>query len=158
MDNCWIFDKAEWKCDSQHTEIDHYLPVEFANESEEIELDKGLHAIRIERLGDMARSLYRFTIINQGLVDVEGRFVNLAWRLTPFYILASFLNLTTNIVLWWNRHNVFGDSKKVGTIDEQEKITLMKLKKRFNIESNSSDGLDKIRSSLKVLSKESGSQ
>ena len=132
--------------------------VEFANESEgEIELDNGLHAIRIERLGGYGEELeYRFTIINQGLVDVEGRFVNLAWKFTPFYIFAGvFLISPLILVLWWNRHNVFRDSKKVGTIDEHEKITLMKLKKRFNTESNSSDGLDKIRSSLKVLSEES---
>ena len=132
--------------------------VEFANESNgEIELDGGIHAIRIERLGGYGEELeYRFTITNQGLVDVEGQFVNLAWKFTPFYIFAGvFLISPLILVLWWNRHNVIGDSKKRDIINEHEKSTLMKLKMKFQDESNSSEDQDKIRSSLNILSEES---
>ena len=132
--------------------------VEFANESDgKIELNDGIHAIRIERLGGYGEELeYRFTISNQGVVDVEGRFVNLAWKFTPFYIFAGvFLISPLILVLWWNRHNVLGDSKKSGIMDEHEKGTLMKLKMRFQEESSSSEDQEKIRSSLKVLSEES---
>ena len=132
--------------------------VEFANESDgEIELDDGIHAIRIERLGGYGEELeYRFTISNRGLVDVEGRFVDLAWRFMPFYIFAGvFLISPLILVLWWNRHNFIGNSKKSLIIDEHEKGTLIKLKMRFVDESDSSEDQDKIRSSLKVLSEES---
>tara|TARA_Y100001960_G_C14766801_1_gene877455 strand:+ start:1967 stop:3076 length:1110 start_codon:yes stop_codon:yes gene_type:complete len=132
--------------------------VHFANESTgEIELDQGIHAVRIEKLGSYGEEVgYRFSLTNLGTVEVDGGFVNLAWMFTPFYVIAGvFLILPFLVVLWWNRDKIgpFNRSKKL--LDEHEQNSLLALRERFGDYSSSEDVLEKIRNSLAVLSEES---
>ena len=133
---------------------------DFANGStREIELNQGIHAVRIERLGNYDEELeYRFSLTNLGTIDVEGKFVNLSWMFTPFYVFAgSFLILPFLVVLWWNRNKfgIFG--KNDGLIQDHERSSLLALRERFANDGLSEVDFEKIRSSLDVLAEESWS-
>ena len=100
----------------------------------EIELGGGLHAIRLERVGNFENSFeYNFKIRNLGeYEDDSGVFINLAWKFTPFYIFAGiFLILPFIVVLWWNKEDLFGFAGKGTKLLEYEKQSLVTLRERF---------------------------
>ena len=130
----------------------------FSNETNgEIELDQGTHAVRVERLGSNGEDLeYRFTISNLGNVDLEGRFVNLAWKFTPFYIFSGILLISPLlVVLWWNRRELFSGKGKEDLLEEHEQFSLRSLRGRFEQELTEETSRKKIMSSLKVLAEKS---
>ncbi|MAH98013.1 MAG: hypothetical protein CMA12_01510 [Euryarchaeota archaeon] len=123
----------------------------------EIELGNGLHAIRLERLGDFENSFeYNFKLRNLGEYDDDsGVFVNLAWKFTPFYIFAGiFLILPLVVVLWWNKEDLFGKVGKNSEIMEYERKSLISLKERFTDDDRNFER-NEIKSFLKILGERS---
>mgnify|MGYP001396987450 CR=1 FL=1 len=74
-------------------------------------LEKGIHAIRIEKLGQSEKILeYSFDIVNHGEVKIE----DLSWMFKNFYFLAGLMLITPLlVVIYWNRKSIFRKNKKV---------------------------------------------
>ena len=123
----------------------------------EIELGGGLHAIRLERVGNFENSVeYNFKIRNLGEFEEDsGVFIDLAWKFTPFYIFAGILLILPFIVvLWWNKEDLFGFARNGTTIREYEKQSLVKLRERFTDDTRD-PGRDEIGSYLEILGERS---
>ncbi len=126
----------------------------------EIGLSQGVHAIRVERLGDLDEEIdYSIILENIGILsDLDGEFVNLDWMFTPFYIFAGiFLILPLMIVLWWNRDKKWFSSQEKEFFSEQEKETLFALRKRFAEEELKMVSEEILEASLSVLGDETWS-
>ncbi len=97
----------------------------------EIILEKGIHAIRIEKLGQSEKILeYSFDIVNHGEVKIE----DLSWMFKNFYFLAGLMLITPLlIVIYWNRKSIFRNNKK-REIEFHEIQVLDGLKERFSRE------------------------
>ncbi len=123
----------------------------------EIELGGGLHAIRLERVGNFENSVeYNFKIRNLGEFEEDsGVFIDLAWKFTPFYIFAGILLILPFIVvLWWNKEDLFGFARNGTTIREYEKQSLVKLRERFTDDTRD-PGREEIGSYLEILGERS---
>ena len=97
----------------------------------EIILEKGIHAIRIEKLGQSEKILeYSFDIVNHGEVKIE----DLSWMFKNFYFLAGLMLITPLlIVIYWNRKSIFRNNKK-REIEFHEIQVLDGLKERYSRE------------------------
>ena len=113
---------------------------EYANEDiGEISLDRGFHAIRLERLGSYEGEVnYRFIIRNMGNFDESEEYVNLAWMFAPFYVFAGFfLILPMLVVIWWNREKILTSLFRNNELEESEIQVLSLLRERFSADKGS---------------------
>jgi len=149
----WLSDNDSVSISVQRLNQSTWSIVEFANGKDgELGLSPGLHAIRIERIGNYEDELsYRFTLENRGSFDENGEFVNLAWMFAPFYIFAGiFLILPLVIVLWWNRGNLLQFTEKEKAITDNEKHVLDILRERFSKEKGRV-GVEEVDAALSLL-------
>jgi len=149
----WVSNNDSVRISVQRLNQSTWSIVEFADGDEgELGLNQGLHAIRLERMGNFEEEVaYRFTLKNTGYFDGEEGFVNLAWMFTPFYVVAGILLiLPLIIVLWWNRGEILSPGKKDEEIIEGEKHILNSLRERFSI-GDKSMKVEEINSALSVL-------
>ena len=107
----------------------------------EIILEKGFHAIRIEKLGQSEKMLeYSFDIVNHGEVKIE----DLSWMFKNFYFLAGLMLISPLfVVIYWNRKTIFRNNKK-REIEVHEIRVLDGLKDRFNREHEEKNSRDKM--------------
>tara|TARA_B100000965_G_scaffold16449_1_gene12392 strand:+ start:1725 stop:2825 length:1101 start_codon:yes stop_codon:yes gene_type:complete len=126
---------------------------EYANEDiGEISLDKGFHAIRLERLGSYDGEVdYRFIIRNVGSFDESGEYVNLAWMFAPFYVFAGFfLILPMLVVVWWNRENILTSTFRSSELEQSEVQVLSLLRERFSADRGNVD-FEEVNAALSTL-------
>ena len=121
----------------------------------EINLSKGYHAIRIEKLGANEELMdYSFKLIDLGpVVPNEDSFEDLSGLFSDLYLLLGFLMLLPLlVVLWWNRGRVLGLQSGAMRIEEHEIRKLRRLRERL-VEAASTEELDErlIESALSQL-------
>ena len=99
----------------------------------EIILEKGLHAIRIERLGGSDNIIeYNFEIINHGEIKIE----DLSWMFKNFYFLVGLMLIAPlMIVIYWNKNSIFTNNKQ-RQMEFHEIKVLGELRDRFNREND----------------------
>jgi len=98
-----------------------------------IDAPQGIHAIRVEKVGEASLTGYSFNVVNEGDIIETGPdlFVDQSNLFTNFYVFIGILLLTPLVVvIFWNRRVFWGGTSDV-EVEKHEIRRLRRLKERI---------------------------
>lgn len=98
-----------------------------------IDAPQGIHAIRVEKVGEASLTGYSFNLVNEGEIIETGPdlFVDQSNLFTNFYVFIGILLLTPlAVVIFWNRRVFWGGASDV-EVEKHEIRRLRRLKERI---------------------------
>ncbi|PDH24862.1 MAG: hypothetical protein CND29_01345 [Marine Group II euryarchaeote MED-G36] len=98
-----------------------------------IDAPQGIHAIRVEKVGEASLTGYSFNLVNEGEIIETGPdlFVDQSNLFTNFYVFIGILLLTPlAVVIFWNRRVFWGGVSDV-EVEKHEIRRLRRLKERI---------------------------
>ena len=107
--------------------------IENASDGGLIDAPHGIHAIRVEKIGDASLTYYDFKLIDDGeIVEIDpGLFTDQSNLFTDYYIFAGiFLLAPAVLVIFWNR-NRWRDGINQIEIEQHELRRLRRLRERL---------------------------
>ena len=107
--------------------------IENASNGGLIDVPYGIHAIRVEKIGDASLTYYDFKLIDDGdIVEMDpGLFTDQSNLFTDYYIFAGFFLLAPAVlVIFWNR-NRWRDGINQIEIEQHELRRLRRLRERL---------------------------
>jgi hypothetical protein len=120
----------------------------------EVNLTKGFHSIRIERIGDGVKQVnYSFRLDELEKIEIEeGDFEDLSWMFTEFYVIVGLMLISPLLlVIWWNKGRWIGTKSSIEEVIEHERARLVYLRKRFSKGNGRRIGVGALERSLESM-------